>query len=403
MSVVSKVRVGSPIREADQIVAELRRQGKTITSLSIGDPATYFKTPENIIDAYVKALRDSKTSYSSSLGILELRDAVAKRQTRLYGGSLTGNEVLVTQGASEGIDFINRALIDPGDTAVLFRPYYPSYLAYLNLAGGRALLANYSEESNWGVDIEGLERAIKKAPKGKKPKYLMVINPNNPTGTVLKEEDLKQIVGLAKKYGLLLVSDEIYDEIVYNGAKFTSVSTLAKGIPHIIINGASKCYDSTGLRIGFLIIPEHDRVSVAIRERIADIASIRLCPNTPSQYAMVEALNNVDEHSRAIARMRDEIAARVTFAAEMINNSEHMKTVKPDGGFYAFPKLHMGKLDIRSDGEFVTRLLQEECIQVARGSGFGAPDHIRIVALAEKAVLEKAISRIEALCKRLSK
>lgn len=391
------------IREEDLVVAKLRKEGKRVISLSTGDPAAYFKTPKYIIDAYVKALKESRTSYSSSLGIPELREAVARRQNRMYGGSLAEENVLITQGISEGLTFLNYALVDQGDTAVLFRPYYAPYVSYLKLHGGREISGRYDESRRWSIDTEHLEKTLKKTQKARRSKYLLIANPNNPTGTVLEAEVLREIVEIAKNHGLLLISDEIYDELVYNGAKFTSISSLAKGVPHIILNGASKCYDATGFRIGFIIIPEHDKVSEAIKARMIELASLRLSPNTPSQYAMVEAMNNIKEHRKAISYMREEIRKRVTFAAEMINESRYMQTVLPNGAFYIFPKLNMNRLRIRNDKEFISKLLIEERIQIARGSGFGERDHVRIVALAEKEILKQAISRMERFCRRHSK
>lgn len=391
------------IREEDLFAAKLRQEGKRVISLSTGDPAAYFNTPKYTIDAYIKALKDSKTSYSSSLGIPGLREAVAARQNRMYGGNLTGENVLITQGISEGLTFLNYALIDQGDTAVLFRPYYAPYVSYLKLHGGHEITGEYVEEKKWSIDTDKLRKTLKEAQGGRKPKYLLVANPNNPAGTVLEEKVLREIVEAAKDNGILLVSDEIYDEIVYNGAKFTSITGLARGIPHIILNGASKCYDATGFRMGFTIIPEQDKVSEEIKARIIELASLRLSPNTPAQYAMVEALSNVEEHNKAIRQMTLEIEKRVTFAANMINRSEFMQTAMPNGAFYIFPKLNMKKLNLKDDKEFIHKLLEEEQVQIARGSGFGTEGHIRIVALAETKVLEEGIGKIEAFCKRHSK
>lgn len=391
------------IREEDLVAAKLRKEGKEVISLSTGDPAAYFNTPRYMIEAYIKALNESKTSYSSSLGIPELREAVARRQKRMHGADMTGEDVLVTQGVSEGLTFINAALIDQGDTAVLFSPYYAPYVSYLKLHGGREITGNYDEERKWSVDTEELERTLKKTQKERKSKYLMIANPNNPTGTVLEEKVLKEIVEISKNYGLILISDEIYDEIVYNGARFTSISRLAKGMPHIILNGASKCYDATGFRIGFLMIPEQDTVSEEVKARLIELASLRLSPSTPAQYAVAEGLNNEKAHKEAITEMTREIAKRVTFASELINKSSYMHTVMPNGAFYIFPKLNMNELKIKNDKEFIEKLLVEEQVQVARGSGFGKEDHIRIVALADEEVLKEAIGRIKRFCERHSR
>ncbi len=214
---------------------------------------------------------------------------------------------------------------------------------------------------------------------------------------------LKEVVDIANEHGIFLISDEIYDEIVYNNARFTSLSQLAKGMPHAILNGASKVYDSTGFRIGYILVPEGDKKSQALKERLYNYALMRLSVNSPAQYAIVEAIRNVKEHKRAINAMVKEIALRANHATKLLNENPYLQTVKPNGAFYILPRVDLAKLGIKSDREFTDLLLEKEGIQVTRGSGFGASSHFRIVALPPKEILDYAINRINTLCKKQSR
>ncbi|MEM3272933.1 MAG: aminotransferase class I/II-fold pyridoxal phosphate-dependent enzyme [Candidatus Micrarchaeaceae archaeon] len=386
----------SPIREDDSIAAQLIKAGKKVIKLNTGDPAKYFSTPSYIINAYIKALKSNRTFYSDSQGIPELREAVSKRHKRLYGTDVDPSRIVITQGLSEALYFINTALIDRGDSAVIIRPYYPSYLPYLNIVGGTASFADYDEDKGWSIDTDALERVVKKA---RRLKYMLITNPNNPTGGVLEKGTLEEIVEIAKNHDLFLISDEIYDELIFGG-NFASVSEVANGIPHMVLNGASKNLDATGFRIGYMLLPEEDEKSTEFLKKIVDLARMRLSANTPAQYAVAEGINNENRHSKSVRELRDEIKQRVLFVTREVNKSEYMQAVEPHGAFYVFPKIRLDALRLKDDKEFVSRLLLEEYVQLTRGSGFGSPGHIRIVALPEKEVLGEAVARIEEFCKR---
>lgn len=393
--------VTNPIEEEDAIVNKLIKSRKKVIRLSRGDPALYFKTPKYMIDAYVRALKDHKTFYSEPAGVPELREAVARRYKSLYGLEVSSEEVMVTQGISEALPFINGAMINQGDKAVLFDPSYPPYLPYLRLYGGNEISGKYEEANSWNVDTEHLRRLLKKE-KGK-IKYMLITNPNNPTGTVLKKAILEEIVEIANEHGIMLISDEIYDELVFKGAKFTSLCEVAKGTNYMILNGASKDFDATGFRIGFVVLPGGDKEVKALREKLLNFAMVRLSPNTPAQYAVAEGLNNVKEHRRSLKVLVHEVEKRANFVTKLVNESEYMQAVVPKGAFYVFPRLNLNLLKIKTDREFVDKLLIEEDVQLTRGSGFRSPGHVRIVALAPKSVLEEAINRTNKFSKRHAK
>jgi len=169
------------------------------------------------------------------------------------------------------------------------------------------------------------------------------------------------------------------------------------------MNGASKNFDATGFRIGYVVFPNEDKKSEELLRKIIDLAKMRLSANTPAQYALTEGLNNEKEHERSVAQFREEIRRRVIFVTDQINKSKFMHAGKPQGAFYVFPKVNFEKLKLKDDKEFVSKLLLEEFVQVTRGSGFGAPNHIRIVALPSKDILNEAINKIEKFCKKYSK
>ena len=394
----------NPIEEEDRVAEKLSERGRRIIKLNRGDPTAYFKTPKYMIDAYIAALKDGRTGYSDHTGVKRLREAVADRYRRIYNLRTDSNHILITQGLSEAIMLINAALINPGDRAILFKPDYPLYAPYLKLYGGKEIAGCYEERYGWNIDTDHLRRTLKKELKGKKNiKYIMVTNPNNPTGTVLNKSVLEEVVDLANEHGLLIVSDEIYDEIVYNKMKFISMCKLAKGVPHIIFNGASKVFDATGFRTGFTIVPEGDKFSEKLKKKFIGYAMVRLSSNVPAQYAVAEGLNNVAEHNKAIKSMVKEIEKRVNFATNLLNENEYLSTVRPNGAFYIFSRIDLKSLKFKNDKKFVDSLLQEKYVQITRGSGFGKPSHIRIVSLADKKVLGEAINRINDFCRKSAK
>jgi aspartate/methionine/tyrosine aminotransferase len=394
----------NPVDE-DNLEAELlMKKGKNVIQLNRGDPTFYFHTPKYIVDAYIRALKDGHTNYSSGIGIEELRTAVSKRYKRLYNVRIHPDNIITTQATSEAIMFVNMALVEKGDRAILFKPYYPFYPPNLKLFGGESIIEEYDEKSGWNIDTQSLERSVRQdMGGGRRAKYIMITNPNNPTGTVLGRKTLEEIVDIANNYGITLISDEIYDEIIYNNAKFTSIANVAKGVPHIILNGAAKDFDATGFKVGFIIIPGEDRISLEIRRRLVKLATLRICPNTPAQYAMVEGINNVTEHKRALRAMVKGIERRSNMVVRTLNDTPYFDAVRPNSAFYVFPRINFGMLKLKTDREFVERLLIEKGVQIVRGSVFGSPSHVRIVALADERTITKALTNINEFCKKYSR
>ena len=396
--------VYSAIREEDDFAEGLRKQGKQVVKLSSGDPALYYHTPKYIIDAYVEALVSGRTSYSRSQGVLELVNAIIERYRSRYGLSMKEQDVVVTSGVAEALTFLNSAIMNVGDTAVILKPYYTQYPVAIKMFGGNFLLGKYDESDDWNIDLDGLSKLLKRRrAASKRIKYMLITNPNNPTGTVLPRRALEEVIEIANEHRILLVSDEIYDEIVFGGASFTSVGELAKGIPHLILNGASKAFDATGFRIGYVLAPEDDRVSEALKHKLADYCRVRLSANTPAQYAIASAMNNQSQHQETVGQMVKAIEGIVETAMKLLKENEHFSTVRPRGAFYILPRVDMKSLEFKDDKEFVHVLLKEKLIQTTRGSGFGAPNHIRIVALAPRNVMSTCIEKINEFCREHSR
>ncbi|MCW6161331.1 MAG: aminotransferase class I/II-fold pyridoxal phosphate-dependent enzyme [Candidatus Micrarchaeales archaeon] len=387
--------------EEEGLASNLAEAGKKVVKLNRGDPAVYFKTPKYMIDAYVKALRSNQTYYSRAEGAKTLINAVIKRYKEFYGLALSEDSIITTEGVSEALYFINSSLINTGDMAVIFRPYYNQYMTTLELHGGRPIFADYDERNMWAVDLDALRKSLKSARSNgqiKRVKYMLVTNPNNPTGTVLSRRILSGLADIANEYGIFLISDEIYDEIIFNGAKFTSISEVAKGMPYAILNGASKNFDATGFRIGFIIIPEHDRLSSELKSKMSDYARMRLSVNTPAQYAVAEGISNSKEHAKAIKEMVSEIEKRINSSVRILRENEYLDVVRPNGAFYIFPHIDIKSLKFRNDKGFVEGLLKEKLLQTARGSGFGSPAHFRIVSLATESILTDSMKKINEFC-----
>ena len=396
----------NPIEEENALARKLAARGMRIIGLNKGDPPKYFPTPGYVIDAYVRALREGRTAYSSVADENVLKDAVAKRYKRAYNIGLGEEDIVVTAGVSEALSFLNNALINRGDIGILFRPYYTIYASLLGMSEGRIQLEDYDERDSWNVHVDSLRRSLasmKRSGRIRRVKYMLITNPNNPTGTVLRRGVLKEMVDLANEYGILLISDEIYDEIVYNGARLTSIGQVARGVPHVILNGASKVYDATGFRVGFAMVPGDDAKSKALKEAMENYSLVRLAVNNPALYAVAKAMNNVSEHKRAVRHMVSEIEKRVNLTYRLLAENPHLETVEPNGAFYTLPRIHLKELGMRDDAEFVEGLLRETGVDVSRGSGFGAPSHFRIVSLPPKEILGYAIDRINDFCRRHSK
>jgi len=387
-----------PIRELFPLSEEIKKTGAEIYNASIGDPVPYLGTAKYVVKAYCKALKEGKAFYSRSPGDFEFLDEISKRYKRLYNLEIDSSKIFVTQGLSEAVTFLTESLIETGRGAVLFNPYYPVYAPAVKLFGGTVVLSSLNEEKGWAPSKDDLEEKVKKAKNdGVDLRFILIINPNNPTGSMCGRKDLEDVVEVAKNNDLLIISDEIYDEMILVKEKMTCIGEVAKGVPHVIMNGLSKNWGGTGFRIGWVAIPEDDEGSKKLREGFGNLATMRLCASTPAQIAGIEALRNVKAHKRFLKFMVKNIKERAEFMQKRLNEIGGVSCQKAKGAFYLFPKIDLTKTKFKNDKEFCTELLRKEHVWVTRGSGFGLDSHLRTTALPPVETLEKIAQGIQNL------
>ncbi|MFN3406781.1 MAG: aminotransferase class I/II-fold pyridoxal phosphate-dependent enzyme [Caldimicrobium sp.] len=380
------------IRDIVETSKQAKSLGKDLIYLNIGDPVKYnFTTHISLIEAAYKAMRENHNSYSDSVGIPEAISAI-ENYARKKG--IEPVNIFITQGASEAIEFAIAALINYGENILLPSPCYPLYQAIISKLGIEPRFYVLNEEANWDIDINSIEPLI-----DDKSRAIVIINPNNPTGAVYSRETLTEIVKIAKKYNLVIFSDEIYDQfILEDGTEHISIASLAKDHPVVTFNGLSKCYFAPGWRVGWGIISGDREMLEDYIEAIHKLARARLCAPHPLQYAIPVALLNDNCYLKEVLPV---LKKRRDLVVEGLNSIPKISCVKPLGAFYAFPKIEIPYI---SDLEFVKRLILEEGVVVVHGSGFGqlaGANHFRIIFLPEESTLSEALHRIERFVKKL--
>ncbi len=371
----------SGIRKFFDLLGEM----KDVVGLTVGQPD--FDTPWHIRNAGIRSLEEGHTYYTSNNGIMEMREEIAKYQKRRFGLEYdAASEIIVTVGGSEAIDLALRALIEPGDEVIIPQPCFVCYEPLARLAGATPVLVNLSADNGFKLTAEQLKGAITE-----KTKMLILAFPNNPTGSVLRGEDLEQIAAVLRETNIVVLSDEIYAELTY-GEKHISIASI-EGMRErtIIANGFSKAYAMTGWRMGYTLAPK------CFTEQMAKIHQygIMSAPTT-SQYASIEALRNGDAD---IEYMKSEYEARRRLIVSELNRIG-IETFMPEGAFYVFADLRKFGID---DETFCERLLYEYKCAIVPGSAFGesGKGFARLSYAYSPAHIHKAISRIEEFIKTL--
>ncbi len=371
----------SGIRKFFDIVATM----KDVISLGIGEPD--FTTPDHILQAGINSLKQGETHYTSNAGILQTRKAVAEQMEKLYGVSYDpASEIVLTVGVSEALYLAATALLNQGDEVIIPTPCFVSYQAEVELAGGKVVEVASSFENNFDLDPKAIEAAI--TPK---TKFILIGYPNNPTGAVASRETLLEIAKIAEKHDLIVISDEIYDRLVY-GVKHVCFATLP-GMKDrtITLGGFSKAYAMTGWRIGYACGPA---ALIGGMVRIHQF-TIMSAP-TMAQIGALEALQNGEEQ---VQMMVNEYDRRRRLIVDGLNRIG-LPTFEPKGAFYAFPKVSVTGLD---DDTFANRLLKEENVALVPGSAFGAGGEgfVRCSYATAYEKIEEALVRIERFARRL--
>lgn len=383
------------IRDVIVYTDQVIKSGKKIYYLNIGDPAAFdFKIPQNVKDALYKAIEQDDNYYSPSEGILKLREAITKKEKKVNDVDITADKVLITEGISEGIQMLLGALVEKGTEILSPGPTYPPYISYTKFFDGTPVTYENVEEKGWQPNIDDLRRKI-----SKKTRAIVITNPNNPTGAVYSEKALKEIIDIAGEYDLPLISDEIYDQITYD-KEFISTARLSKDVPVVGLNGFSKVYQMTGWRMGYMYFKGKGKQLDLLKQSVEKECRIRLCANTPVQIAATAALNGPQDIVKEVV---DRLRQRRDFAYKRLNEIEGISTVKPEGAFYIFPKIHGVGSIWKTDMDFVIDLLKETGVLIVNGSGFDpvyGAGHARAVFLPPIETLEEAFDKIEDFVKK---
>ena len=363
--------------------------GMDMLYMNIGDPIQFdFETPPHIINAIHRSMLNGDTGYGPSEGTHEAVAAVTAEARRK--GIAQPHHVFLTTGASEAIELAMTALLDPGDELLVPKPGYPLYNALLSKLSATEVTYSLDEDNDWQPSIEDIERQITPRTKG-----LVIINPNNPTGSIANTETLDAIVDVARRHNLLLMADEIYDKLTLDGDTVVSLASRAGDHPCVTFGGIAKCYLGPGLRVGWGVVSGRPDWVSDYADAIGRLERARLCASHPAQASVRAALEGPQTHLDVMVdRLRDRRARLMSG----IDSIDGITCVAPRGAFYAFPRLH----GVADDNAFVMDLMAATGIVCVPGSGFGQQPgtaHLRFVILPPPDVIDAAMDRLAGFMK----
>jgi alanine-synthesizing transaminase len=384
-------RLKYAIRNVANEAARLESEGRRILYLNIGDPLLYdFETPAVMVEAVERAMRDGKNYYGPSAGVFPAREAIAE-SLESAGVDVSPGDVFVTSGASEAIDIAMTSLLEPGDNVLTPLPGYPLYSATLTKLGAVERSYRLDPDNRWQPDLDHVESLV-----DARTRALVVINPNNPTGSVCDEEVLRGLVDIARRNRLVLFADEVYHNYTY-GAPPPRLASVANDVPVIAFDSLSKAYLATGWRVGWMTL-HGPGLREGIKGAITRLVDARLCGPTPPQFAVPVALAGGKAH---LAETMVKLRERRDVTVERIASIPGFTCTAPEAAFYVMPRFT--GLDGRSDEDFVLDVLSAEGVLAVHGSGFGMPaeqGYMRIVFLAPVPTLETAFDGIERVATR---
>ena len=374
---------------------EMKEKGIDVISFSAGEPD--FNTPKNIINAAIKAMEDGNTKYTSVNGILQLREAICKKFKDDNGLEYNPSQIVVSTGAKQSLANTFFAILNPGDEVIVSTPYWVSYPELIKLADGKPVFVEGDEKSNYKFTKENLEKAVTA-----KTKAIVLNTPNNPTGTIYNKEELEVIADFAKKYNIIIISDEMYEKLIYDNENHISIASLSKDAYErtIVINGLSKSYAMTGWRIGYCAASEKiAKLMMSIQSHVtSNVCSI-------TQYAALEALNGPQDE---ITKMINEFEKRRNYMINRIESIDNLSIVKPKGAFYIMINIENclgkeinGKI-LNDSMEFCASLLENEKLAVIPGKAFGLNNYIRVSYATSMEAIKEGLNRIESFIKKLN-
>jgi alanine-synthesizing transaminase len=365
-------------------------EGHQIIKLNIGNPALFgLFAPDEIIHDMIHNLATTQ-GYSDSKGLFSARKAIMQYYQEKRIPDIGVEDIYTGNGVSELIVMAMQCLCNDGSEILVPAPDYPLWTAAVNLAGGKAVHYLCDEEADWLPDIADIKKKITPDTRG-----IVVINPNNPTGALYPKDLLMRIVEVAREHDLIVFSDEIYDKIVYDGAKHVPIATLADDVLFLTMGGLSKTYRIAGFRAGWLVVSGNKRDAADFIEGLDMLANMRLCSNVPAQSIIQTALGGYQSINDLIAP-GGRLYQQRQVCIDMLAQIPGVTCVKPKAAFYTFPKLDIAKFSIKSDMTFAFDFLREEKVLIVHGTGFNwpRPDHFRIVFLPRADDLTVAIGRL---------
>ncbi|CAN7495899.1 pyridoxal phosphate-dependent aminotransferase [Acidovorax sp. LjRoot129] len=379
--------IRGPIMDAAK---QMEEDGHKIIKLNIGNLAVFgFDAPEEIQLDMIRNLPNS-AGYSDSKGIFAARKAVMHETQKQGIKGVMLDDIYLGNGASELIVMATNALLDNGDELLLPSPDYPLWTAAASLSGGTPVHYLCDEANGWMPDLADIRAKITPRTKG-----IVVINPNNPTGALYSDELLKGIVGIAREHGLVIFADEVYDKVLYDGAKHTAIGSLSEDVLTLTFNSLSKSYRSCGYRAGWLVVSGDKKPAKDYIEGLNMLSNMRLCANVPGQWAVQTALGGYQSINELVGE-GGRLRKQRDLAYELITAIPGVTCVKPQAALYMFPRLDPAVYPIENDQQFFLELLQETKVMLVQGTGFNwaAPDHFRIVFLPHEDDLRDAIGRV---------
>ena len=372
------------IRDLACVADEVARQGHKILPLNIGDPLNFdFQTPPHLIEAVYRAMKDGKNGYAPSPGIKEALDAIRGEAARK--GITNIQDVFVTSGVSESVEICLSALLNDGENLLTPSPDYPLYSAVLSKLEIPLNTYDLNEGDGWQPELADIKRKITPRTRG-----IVLINPNNPTGSVCTRAMLEEIAELARRHNLVVFADEIYDKLILDDDEHLSFAAIAPDVPCVTFGGLSKNYLAPGWRIGWGVVSGEASSVKPYVDGIGKLLRSRLCANHPEQYAIKPALEGPQDHLKEVTR---KMRSRRDLTVKWCNSTPRVSCVAPRGAFYAYPKLDIPE----GDDVFVKELLLQKHVLVVHGSGFGQKPgtrHFRIVFLPDEKTLTTAYAGI---------
>ncbi|MCL2713387.1 MAG: pyridoxal phosphate-dependent aminotransferase [Alphaproteobacteria bacterium] len=373
-----------------QVAKQMEEEGHKIIKLNIGNLAAFdFDSPEEIQQDIILNL-PSAAGYTDSKGIFAARKAVMHYTQEKHVKGVTLEDIYIGNGASELIVMAMNALLDAGDEVLVPAPDYPLWTAAVSLSGGQPVHYLCDENNGWLPDINDIRRRITQNTRA-----IIIINPNNPTGALYPDDLLRDIIEIARQHHLIIYADEVYDKILYDGARHTTIAALSEDVLTITFNSLSKNYRSCGYRAGWMVVSGERRHARDYIEGLDILASMRLCANAPGQYGIQTALGGYQSIDDLVAQ-GGRLRRQRDIAHELITAIPGVTCVKPQAALYMFPRLDPAVYPIKDDQAFIAELLQEEKVLLVQGTGFnwGSTDHFRLVFLPHEDTLRDAINRV---------